>query len=71
MTPAGTIDLVLNGRPLASVARTVGDLVREQEFTDVRIATAVNGHFVPEARRATTALNPGDRVEIVAPRQGG
>jgi sulfur carrier protein len=65
------IDVIVNGRTLVTAAKTVSDLVAAQDFTGAKIATAVNGHFVPEGRRATTLLNPGDQVEIVAPRQGG
>ena len=32
---------------------------------------AVNGAFVPRQARAATLLAEGDKVEIVAPRQGG
>ena len=66
-----TIELLLNGCRVATAARTVGDLIVEQDFTGVKVATAVNGHFVREPQRATTPLNPGDRVEILSARQGG
>ena len=36
-----------------------------------KIATAVNGRFVPQAVRDSTRLADGDQVEIVAPMQGG
>ena len=36
-----------------------------------KIATAVNEAFVPASLRDQTNLADGDRVEIVAPRQGG
>ena len=36
-----------------------------------KIATAVNGRFVAAAARPRTALADGDRVEVVAPMQGG
>ena len=36
-----------------------------------KIATAVNGQFVPATRRQTVRLADGDRVEVVAPMQGG
>ena len=35
------------------------------------LATALNGKFVPAAKRAATALTAGDRIEILAPMQGG
>jgi sulfur carrier protein len=40
-------------------------------FAGRKIATAVNGRFVAAAARARTALAEGDRVEVVAPMQGG
>ena len=65
------LELLLNGRPAATAARMLSDLLAEQDFAGVKVATAVNGHFVSEGRRATTVLSPGDRVEIVSARQGG
>ena len=40
-------------------------------FAGRRIATAVNGRFVAAAARPATALSDGDRIEVVAPMQGG
>ena len=36
-----------------------------------KIATAVNGRFVAAPARPVTSLADGDRVEVVAPMQGG
>ena len=36
-----------------------------------KIATAVNGRFVAASQREDTKRADGDRVEIVAPMQGG
>lgn len=65
------IELIVNGLKSATTARTLAELVAECELSDARVATALNGHFVPEARRASTALEAGDRIEIVSARQGG
>ncbi len=65
------VDLVVNGQKTKSASRTLAALIKERGLADANIATAVNGEFVPEARRATTALDGGDRVEIVSARQGG
>jgi sulfur carrier protein len=65
------IELVVNGRKSESAARTLAALVAEHGFGGAKVATAVNGQFVAEARRATTTLDGGDRVEIVSARQGG
>lgn len=64
-------EITVNGRPAATGAETLDVLVAEQGFGGARIATAVNGEFVPERRRADTRLADGDRVEIVSVRQGG
>jgi len=40
-------------------------------FGGRKIATAVNGRFVATPARRSTALNDGDRIEVVAPLQGG
>jgi sulfur carrier protein len=36
-----------------------------------KVATAVNGRFVPAPARDGTALSDGDKIEVVAPMQGG
>ena len=65
------IEIVLNGRPASTSAATLAALVDAQALQDRKIATALNGRFVPTAERATTVLAAGDRVEILSPRQGG
>jgi sulfur carrier protein len=67
----GKVEVVLNGQRLTAEARSLADLVACQGLQGKKVATALNGYFVPELQRATTPLNPGDRVEIVSPRQGG
>jgi sulfur carrier protein len=68
---ARTTAIIVNGEEAGTDARTVAELVAERGFAQDRVATALNGEFVPRQARATTRLAPGDRVEIVAPRQGG
>jgi len=43
----------------------------EQEIAADTLATALNGEFVPARKRGEASLREGDRIEIVAPRQGG
>lgn len=64
-------ELIVNGRMSETRAQTLAGLLAEQDLSDAKVATALNGHFVPEAKRATTRLEAGDRVEIVSARQGG
>lgn len=41
------------------------------ELTGKRLAVEVNGEIVPKSQHATTALNDGDRLEIVVAVGGG
>jgi sulfur carrier protein len=64
------LSVTLNGAGLSTRAATVAALLEEQGFTG-KVATAVNGTFVPERARRDTHLAPGDCVEVVTARQGG
>lgn len=63
--------LTINGEPREIAADTVAAALAALDMADARVATALNGNFVPAAARADTALQPGDALEIVAPMQGG
>ncbi|MFO1105414.1 MAG: sulfur carrier protein ThiS [Amaricoccus sp.] len=63
--------IVLNGEPREIGARALHDALAELGFAGATIATAVNGRFVPATARMATVLDDGDRVEVLAPRQGG
>lgn len=63
--------IVLNGEPREVRAPSLHDALAELGFADATVATAVNGSFVPARARAATALAEGDRIEVLAPRQGG
>lgn len=62
--------IVLNGEPRDVCAETLLDLLEECGFSG-RVATAVNEQFVPSALRIAHRLADGDRIEVVAPMQGG
>ncbi|MCY3981563.1 MAG: sulfur carrier protein ThiS [Alphaproteobacteria bacterium] len=61
----------LNGKPLATEAATLADLLEETGYKGAVVATALNGTFLPKGLRAATPLADGDAVEVVAPMQGG
>lgn len=46
-------------------------VLRELGYHDSAIATAVNGQFIPKNQRLDIVLSEGDRIEVVAPMQGG
>lgn len=62
--------IVLNGEAREVEATTLSALLIEAGFSG-RVATAVNEAFVPATLRDGHVLADGDRVEIVAPMQGG
>ena len=52
-------------------AATLAAALESLGFGGRKIATAVNGRFVSAAARPRTELADGDKVEVVAPMQGG
>ncbi|WCR10481.1 sulfur carrier protein ThiS [Paracoccus stylophorae] len=64
------MQIMVNGTATEVQGETLASVLGELGYGDAKIATAVNGDFVPAAAR-DVPLAPGDRVEIVAPRQGG
>lgn len=63
--------ITVNGTPRDSTAATLDALLIELGYGGAKVATAVNENFVSAAMRPKQRLNVGDRIEIVAPRQGG
>ncbi len=65
------IQINVNGEQCWTQAPTLEDLLASLDFSKIRVATAVNGDFIPAAARARYKLAAGDRIEIVSARQGG
>jgi sulfur carrier protein len=63
--------LIVNGAELQLDAATLAAALEVLDYGDAVVATALNGQFVAARARAATPLAEGDRIEIVAPRQGG
>ena len=63
--------IFVNGERTDTSASSLGELVAQLGYQQSAVATALNGDFVPRESRAGTPLAEDDRVEIVAPRQGG
>lgn len=61
----------VNGATQDVTGPTLADALTELGWADARIATALNGDFVPKSARAQTAIKQGDRLEVLAPMQGG
>lgn len=65
------LELTINGERQSIKAATLDRALIELGFGDAKVATALNGEFVPAVRRGGVMLKPGDRIEIVTARQGG
>jgi sulfur carrier protein len=63
--------VIVNGERREVAASSVAALLGEMEYQGHHLAVAVNYHVVPRARWNETALNSGDQIEIITPRQGG
>jgi len=63
--------ILVNGVEQDVGAETLEGALEQLDYGDTKVATAVNGDFVPARKRAETPLREGDRIEIVSPRQGG
>jgi sulfur carrier protein len=63
--------IMVNGTKTAVNAETIDSVLKELGYNDARVATALNGSFVPVEDRAVTPCHDGDQLEIVAPKQGG
>ena len=63
--------LIVNGEAREVAVATLAEALQALDYGEAKVATALNGEFVPARARETTAVRDGDRIEIVAPRQGG
>lgn len=63
--------LIVNGSPLEVEAEDLNGALAALDYGEAIVATAVNGVFVPRGARGGRRLEDGDKLEIVAPRQGG
>lgn len=68
---ARDIEIHVNAEPRMVRAATLADVLVALDYGDQRVATALNGNFVPERARTTTPVSAGDRLEILSARQGG
>ena len=63
--------ILFNGEARDVAAPTLQGVLSELGFDDKVIATALNGEFIASTVRADKALTEGDRIEVLAPMQGG
>jgi sulfur carrier protein len=63
--------ILVNGASREIRAADLSGALEELGYGGAVVATAVNGEFVPAADRQTSRLTDGDRLEVLAPMQGG
>jgi sulfur carrier protein len=63
--------ILVNGAWRDTLAHELSAALEELGYGGSVVTTAVNGEFVAAAARPHTRLAEGDRVEVLAPMQGG
>jgi sulfur carrier protein len=63
--------ILLNGKEREIEAANLKRVLEECGYGEAVVATAVNGTFVPKRAREKATLAEGDRLEVLAPMQGG
>jgi sulfur carrier protein len=67
-----SVTILLNGEPRSVAAPlSVSQLVETLGLAGKRIAVERNGEIVPKSRYASTCVDAGDKLEIVAAVGGG
>ena len=72
MNVMNTLEISLNGNPLATDATTLQTLLeaRGYDFKSA-FACAINNAFVPRPQWPQRTLQSGDRIDVVTPITGG
>ncbi|WP_029058404.1 sulfur carrier protein ThiS [Stappia stellulata] len=65
------MSIIVNGEPHDLAPSSLAALLTDLGYGEAIVATALNGDFVPAEARDETPVAPGDRIEILAPMQGG
>ena len=63
--------ILVNGDWRDTGAVDLAGALVELGYAQAVVATALNGEFVPATSRQGARLTDGDRIEVLAPMQGG
>jgi sulfur carrier protein len=70
--PAGSIAVFFNGqREPLSQRVSLRDFLKNKGYENSFYAVAINCEFVPRSEYVMREIKDGDKIEIVAPMQGG
>lgn len=61
----------VNGTSQEIHTTNLATALEELGWGDTRVATALNGRFIPVSERPQTSLSAGDRLEVLTAMQGG
>jgi sulfur carrier protein len=65
------VKILVNGAWRETTATDLAAALSELGYAAALVATALNGEFVPSGARHGWRLAEGDRLEVLAPMQGG
>ena len=71
LAPAFVLNLILNGNPKETSAKTVDALLKELNLLPTQVAVEQNGTVLFRQEFEKTAVNEGDRIEIIRVVAGG
>lgn len=64
--------ITLNGQPCTlDKAISITELLSNKGYEGKTVAVAVNNNFIPKSTHETHMIKDNDRIEVVAPMQGG
>jgi sulfur carrier protein len=63
--------VMINGEQREVSSARIDALLGELEYEGTHFAIALNFDVLPKSRWSETAINSGDEIEIITPRQGG
>ncbi|MFC0500811.1 sulfur carrier protein ThiS [Asaia krungthepensis] len=65
------MQIIVNDETKRISGRFLSDILIELGYGESKVATAIDGVFVPRSARSGRELQEGARLEILAPMQGG
>lgn len=65
------MEVIINGRPTSTQARTLAELIASQGIDTTGIAVAVGSRVIPRAQWETTPLEEGAVITLIRATQGG
>lgn len=63
--------IYVNGQEIQTQSNTLITLLEELQFDISCVATAIDGNFVAKTLYANTSIQSGQKIEVLAPMQGG